>query len=87
MLRPVSSYRNIFKIFHQPSSSTRSALCSLEKTLSPISPYTCYGLQRSALWVVGCGSSVMSIPPTHARALALDVMEYRLAKAKSLVTN
>ena len=42
---------------------------------------------RSALWVVGCGSLVTSVPPTRAWALALDVMEYGLAKTKSLVMN
>ena len=42
---------------------------------------------RSALWVVGYGSSVTSIPPTHARAPALDIMEYGLAKAKSPIKN
>ena len=57
------------------------------ENLSPISPYTCYGLQRSALWVVSSGSSVTSVPPTRAWALALNVMEYELAKAKSPVTN
>ena len=42
---------------------------------------------RSALWVVGYGSSVTSVPPTRAWAPALDVIEYGLAKAKSLVKN
>ena len=41
---------------------------------------------RSALWVVGYGSSITPVPPTRARPLALDVMEYGLAKAKSAVT-
>ena len=87
MLHPVSPYYNISKIFHQLPSSIRSALCCLEKTLSPISPYTCYWLQRSMLWVVSSGSLITSVSPTHAWALALDVMEYRQAKAKSSVMN
>ena len=32
-------------MFRHPSSSTRSILCSMEKTQSLISPYTCYGLR------------------------------------------
>ena len=35
----------ISKLFHQPSSSTHFVLFSMEKTQSPISPYTCYGLR------------------------------------------
>ena len=31
-------------MFRQPPSSTCSVLCSMEKTRSPISPYTCYEL-------------------------------------------
>ena len=34
----------ISKLFHQSSSNTCSALFSMEKTQSLISPYTCYGL-------------------------------------------
>ena len=33
----------ISKLFRQPLSSTRFALLSLEKTQSPIPPYTCMG--------------------------------------------
>ena len=56
---------------------------------NPISDLSLHMLQalRSALWVVGYGSSVMSVPPTRAGAPALDVMEYGLAKAKSPVKN
>ena len=39
-----ATFLHISKIIHQPPSSTRSALCSMEKTQSLISPYTCYGL-------------------------------------------
>ena len=39
---------------------------------------------RSALWVVGYGHAYSSYTCTGS---ALDIMEYRLAKAKSLVTN
>ena len=35
----------ISKLFRQPPSSTHSALFPMEKTQSPISPYTCYGLR------------------------------------------
>ena len=35
----------ISKLFCQPPSSTCSALCSMEKTQSLISPYTCHGLR------------------------------------------
>ena len=35
----------ISKLFRQPLSSTCSALRSMEKTQSSISPYTCYGLR------------------------------------------
>ena len=35
----------ISKLIRQPLSSTRSTLCSMEKTQSPISPYTCHGLR------------------------------------------
>ena len=34
----------ISKLIRQPPSSARSALFSMEKTQSSISPYTCYGL-------------------------------------------
>ena len=34
----------ISEMFRQPPSSTHFVLCSMEKTQSPISPYTCYGL-------------------------------------------
>ena len=56
---------------------------------TPVSDLSLHMLraQCSALWVVGYGSSVMSVPPTRARAPALDVMEYGLAKAKSPVMN
>jgi len=35
----------ISKIFRPLPSSTRLDLCSMEETLSPISPYMCYGLR------------------------------------------
>ena len=62
-------------------SSTRFALCSLEKTQSPISPYTCYG---SALYVMGgrlrfLGHAYSSYT---CMGFTLDVMDYGLAKAK-----
>ena len=56
---------------------------------NPVADLSLHVLQApySALWVVGYGSSVKPISPTCAWALALDVMEYGLAKAKSLVKN
>ena len=36
---------SISKLFRKPPSSTHSALRSMEKTQSLISPYTCYGLR------------------------------------------
>ena len=41
----------------------------------------------SALWVVGSGSLVTSVPPTCARASALDVMDYGLARAGDAATH
>ena len=37
-------FLHISKTLHQPPSSTCSVLCSMEKTQSLISPYTCYEL-------------------------------------------
>ena len=55
----------------------------------PVSDLSLHVLRApcSALWVVGYGSSIMPVPPTRAQAPKLDIMEYRLAKAKSPVTN
>ena len=41
----------------------------------PISDLSLHVLRapRSTLWVVGCGSSVMHVPPTRARALRLKL--------------
>ena len=38
-------FLHIFEVFRQSPSSTRSVLCSMEKTQSSISPYTCYRLR------------------------------------------
>ena len=56
---------------------------------NPVSDLSLHVLRapRSVLWVVGYGSSVTSIHPTCAWALVLNVMEYELAEAKSLVKN
>ena len=62
--------------------------CSMLYGEDPVSDLSLHMLwaPRSALWVVGCGSSVTPVPPTRAWAPALDIMEYGLAKATSLVT-
>ena len=56
---------------------------------NPVSDLSLHVLQapRSVLWVIGYGFSVTPVPPTRARAPALNVMEYGLAKAKSPVKN
>ena len=63
--------------------------CSVLYGEDPVSDLSLHMLRapRSVLWVVDCGSLVTSVPPTRARAPALDVIEYGLAKAKSPVLN
>ena len=40
-----AAFLHISEMFLQSPSSTHFVLCSMEKTQSPISPYTCYGLR------------------------------------------
>ena len=42
--KSLTMFLHISKMFRRPPSSTCSVLCSMEKTQSLISPYTCYGL-------------------------------------------
>ena len=67
----------ISKFVQQPSSSTRSTLFFMERTQSPISPYTCHGLRAlchgwSAVVPVSC-LLLLHMHELHARCYGLWV--------------